>query len=170
MQDDGSLHAMPGSHVVPLFELACLKPNGDDPQWLIVRRDHTLLHNGLKAFALNLVEPGDLLACGAHSWLVTDLWQPHPQSAPEALANEACPVCGGSLHLAPVVRCVCGRYTHLEKPDNLADPQALNCYLQSGPCACLRTPSLEPAFLPEPDESLVEPDVVATALRLLVRA
>ena len=124
---DGNLAAVPSGEVPPgdddrlLFTLICLEssPPGQPVQreWLLLRRDRTLQVNGIPVLPIATLEPGSLIAAGRQRWLVTSLWRPAPHAVPDAVKDVDCPVCGAPLSLAPVVRCACGRYMHLEKPD-----------------------------------------------------
>lgn len=126
-----------------------------DPHWWLVPKSAVMELNGIRPLPLATIEPGDLLTAGNRCWLVTMLWTLQPAPAPEHVAARECPVCGGPLSLAPVVRCPCGRYYHLEKPDDPGDSQSLNCFL-TGPCGvCHREASLEPKFLPSAEERLL---------------
>jgi len=119
------------------------------PTWWVMPRHAALMINGAAPLPLAMLEAGDLLTVGSHWRLVAGEWAPEPAPAPADAADKPCPVCGGALKLAPVCRCPCGRYYHLESPQ-AADAQALNCYL-AGPCGlCGRRPSLEPVLFPEP--------------------
>lgn len=126
-----------------------------DPTWWLVPRTNLLALNGIRLLPLAALEPGDLLTAGSHRWLITSHWTPEPAAAPEAIASRECPVCGGALSLAPVIRCPCGRYYHLEKPDTPDDASALNCYLTGRCTVCHREPVLEPRYLPSPEEKLL---------------
>jgi len=58
--------------------------------------------------------------------------------------------------MAPVVQCACGRWTHLERPEQPQSPDALNCYLAAGTCGdCGRAATLKPQIVPEPPEKLL---------------
>jgi hypothetical protein len=104
------------------------------------------------------LEPGALLSVGDRFWMVSVLWQPAAVDAPDELRDKSCPVCGGELQVAPVVQCVCGRWMHLERPEEPSDPNALNCYLVSDTCGnCGRPTSLSPQVLPEISERLLPP-------------
>lgn len=129
----------------------------EDRAWYLIARDGDLAVNGLcPPLPLIRLDPGAVLSLGRHGWLVTAMWEPKPVAAPADLADKPCPVCGGPLRLAPVVQCVCGRWTHLERPDASHAPDALNCYLVSGACgACGRSATLEPQISPEPPQKLL---------------
>lgn len=127
-----------------------------DPQWWLVPHSRNVALNGVRPLSLAVVEPGDLLTAGTHRWLITTLWSPQSAPAPEAIKNRECPVCGGKLEVAPVVRCPCGRYYHLEKPDDPDNKDALNCYLSGACSVCHRAPSLEPVFLPNAEEKWLD--------------
>jgi hypothetical protein len=143
-----------GSEVIA--RLACeAPPLPADPQWWIAPRSQNLAINGLRPLPLAAIEPGDILSHGSFRWLVTNIWKPVPFTAPESIAERDCPICGGKLGLAPIIRCPCGRFYHLERPDDLSDSQALNCYFP-GPCGvCHRTPGLDPDLLPGAEEKLL---------------
>jgi hypothetical protein len=128
-----------------------------DRAWCLIARDGHLAVNGLcPPLPLMRLDPGAIVSLGRHCWLVTTVWAPKPDAAPADLADKPCPVCGGPLRLAPVVQCVCGRWTHLERPDEPRSPDALNCYLVSGACgACGRSATLEPQISPEPPQKLL---------------
>jgi len=175
MMDDGRLVAVASGQMPAgeedrlLFSLTCLESSGagqaTQREWLLLRRDRALQVNGIPVLPVASLEPGYLLALGSQRWLVASLWKPTPRPAPAAVMNSDCPVCGAPLSAAPVVQCPCGRYMHLEKPDEPNDPQALNCYLLAGTCGlCGRPPSLEPSLLPEPDETLVAAESVQQTL------
>ena len=134
-------------------------------KWLFAPSSDGIVHNGIRPLPLAIVEPGDVLAFGKLSWLTSELWRPVPALAPEAVAEKECSVCGAALKLAAVIQCPCGRYYHLERPEQPDDPEALNCYLTAGMCGlCQRKPSLDPQFLPVPPEELISPDDLETAL------
>jgi len=142
----------------PLAAIICRPGNGaDDYSWFLIPRWCLLTVNGVRPLGLAALDAGAILACGHWRWLVTSQWAPSPRPVPEALAKRECPVCGGELGLAPIVRCQCGRYYHLENPRDRDNPALLNCYL-SGPCGlCGAEPSLESKLFPEPDEKLLSP-------------
>ena len=118
--------------------------------------DEIVILNGARTLPLAVIDAGDLLTLGAATWFLASEWTPEPQAAPPELADRPCPVCGGELKLAPVVRCVCGRYAHLEDRSAPGDPQLLNCYL-AGPCGvCQRAPSLNSVLVPEPPDKLLD--------------
>jgi hypothetical protein len=175
LMEDGNLAAAPfgqtpiGEEDHLLFSLTCIESSlpGQPMQreWLLLRRDRTVQVNGIPVLPVATLEPGSIVAAGRGRWLATSLWKPVPFAAPEAVKNSDCPVCGAPLSLAPVVQCTCGRYMHLEKPDQPGDQQALNCYLLAGSCGvCGRASSLEPTLLPEPDETLVAAEDVQRTL------
>lgn len=101
--------------------------------------------------SVSTLELGSLLTCGPHAWLVTHMWQAQPMPVPDSYRNETCPVCAAPLHLAPVVRCYCGRLLHLQ-PTSPADAPAagdFDCFLKSGRCDCGMEATLEPQLLPK---------------------
>ena len=166
LMEDGTLAVAPAGEIPPgeedrlLFSLTCLvsSPPGQPVQheWLLLRQDRAVQVNGIPVLPIAALEPGSLIAAGRKRWLVASLWKPAPRPAPEAVKDVDCPVCGAPLSVAPVVQCPCGRYMHLERPDQPDDPQALNCYLLAGSCGvCGRTSNLEPSLLPVPDDTLV---------------
>ena len=166
LMENGSVADAPAGEIPPgkedrlLFSLTCLEssPPGQPVQreWLLLRRERTLQVNGIPVLPLATLEPGSMIAVDRRRWLVTSLWKPAPHPAPDAVKEVDCPVCGAPLSVAPVVQCPCGRYMHLEKPDQPDDSQALNCYLLAGTCGvCGRASNLEPSLLPVPDETLV---------------
>jgi hypothetical protein len=126
-----------------------------EPHWWLIPRTNLLALNGVRMLPLAALEPGDFLTAGIHRWLVTVHWTPEPIAAPEAIASRECPVCGGCLSLSPVIRCPCGRYYHLEKPEAPDDANALNCYLTGRCNVCQREPSLEARYLPCAEEKLL---------------
>lgn len=133
--------------------------------WLLTPLSDHVIHNGIRPLSLAILEPGDVLAFEHRSWLTSELWQPTPGPAPASVAEKECSVCGGPLHLAPVIQCPCGRYYHLERPETPEDPQALNCYLTAGMCGlCERKPSLDPQFLPVPPAELISQETLETAI------
>jgi len=136
-------------------------PGSDKTVWWLIPRSRLLIVNGIRPMPLVALERGDLLAHGTHHWMVASLWVPVPITAPKSVAKRECPVCGAQLDMAPVLQCSCGRYYHLEDPDDPENPKKLNCYLAS-PCGlCRREPALEPRLVPEPDEKL---DAMAVTL------
>ena len=142
-----------------LAELAA-RPTAAGPAWWLAPRCEALTINGAVPLPLAALEGGDLLAAGSHWWLVATEWAPEPMAAPADLADKPCPVCGGALKLAPVCRCPCGRYYHLESPQTADGGQALNCDL-AGPCGlCGRRPSLEPVLFPEPPAKLLSQETI----------
>jgi hypothetical protein len=134
--------------------LGTLRPVGD--AWFLLPASDGLLLNGTRPLPVAVVEPGDLLATGDETWFLASEWAAEPQAAPPELADRPCPVCGGELKLAPVVRCVCGRFAHLEDKSAPGDPQLLNCYLAGACGVCQRKPSLAPVLVPEPPEKLLD--------------
>lgn len=136
-----------------------------NPTWLFAPLSPSVMHNGIRPLPLAIIEPSHVLAFEDQTWLVTELWRPTPFPAPEKIADKECSVCAGQMKLAPVIQCPCGRYYHLERPDALDDPNALNCYVTSGMCGlCERKPSLEPQFLPVPPEELIPRDRLDLAI------
>jgi hypothetical protein len=133
---------------------------GDARVWYLIPRNDALGVNGI-APPLGLVQldPGAVLSLGTRSWLVVSVQQSQPAPAPAELADRDCPVCGGKLSITPVVQCGCGRWTHLERPDEPDSRDALNCYLASAACPdCGRAATLQPQITPEPPEKLVPAD------------
>jgi hypothetical protein len=135
------------------------QPSSAGVVWWLVARSPALAVNGSRPLPLTALQPGDLVTVGADvCWLVVEEWAASPSPAPPELAGRPCPVCGGELGCAPVCRCVCGCYAHLEEPGAPDPAKVLNCYL-SGPCSlCGRRPTLEPVLVPEPSEKLLGPD------------
>ena len=132
--------------------------SGATAAWYLLPRSERLAINGLcPPLPLARLEPGGLLGVGRECWMVAAVWQPQPMPAPPELAAKKCPVCGGPLSLAPVVQCgECGRWTHLERPDEPNSTEALNCFLAGGMCGeCKRPASLAPQITPEPPEKLL---------------
>lgn len=144
-----------GSRGVVVAELRSLDSSAGAAWWLTPRTP-SLAVNGVPPLSLAALDPGDLLSIDSHWWWVSSLWRTEPGPAPPAVADRPCPVCGGPLKAAPVCQCPCGRFFHLESPENTADEQALNCYL-AGPCGlCGRQPSLDPVLCPEPPARLID--------------
>jgi hypothetical protein len=141
--------------------LATLKCVSEDrhPAWYLVPRSHRLGINGtVPPLPLVRVEPGALLSVDGEFWLVCSVWQPKPGPAPPEVADRPCPVCGGKLGEAPVVQCptpLCGRWTHLERPDDPRSEDALNCYLAADCPNCHHPATLDPLFVPDPHEKLL---------------
>ena len=105
--------------------------------WYLLRCSQSLaLDDMAPPLSLAHFDPGSVLSIGAFSWLIARVWTAEQTVVPEQFADKACPVCSGALSAAPVVRCRCGRMTHLEHGDEPDDPQALNCFLQAGTCEC----------------------------------
>jgi hypothetical protein len=143
------------------FATVMARPTSAGSGWWLVPSCDGLTINGVVPLPLSALEAGDLLAVGSDWWLVVSQWTAEPAPAPAELADKPCPVCGGTLRLAPVCRCRCGRYYHLEAPQNPDDGQALNCYL-AGPCGlCSRPPSLEPMLSPEPPAKLLNQETTS---------
>lgn len=127
--------------------------------YLIGAQDSVQL-NGRRPFVVANIQPGDLIAAHGATWMVVTLWRPEPMEAPSESADKCCPVCGGPLALAPVVRHTCGRFYHLERPDTPENTDVLNCYLAAGACSGCDLPlGLEPLVLPaHAQEMIVDPD------------
>lgn len=138
-------------------KLASRSTAESSPTWWLIPVSPVLSIDGVRPLPLAAIEPGVIFADGAFRWLVTSLWTPTPKPAPESVSDRECPVCGGELNLVPVVECACGRFYHLEDPARPDDQSLLNCYLSGGQCGlCERVPSLEPAFMPQPNEALLD--------------
>ena len=119
--------------------------------------------NGRRPFGLTTIQPGDLLAVEGESWLVVQLWRPEPVEAPADFADKPCPLCGGPLALAPVVRHTCGSFYHFQRPDRPDDVDALNCYAAAGACSSCAAPlQLDPVVIPAAAEMMF--DLEADAL------
>jgi hypothetical protein len=131
--------------------------HGDNESWFLLRRSHRVGVNGITpTLPLMVLEPGALLSLEDRFWMASLLWIPTPATAPDDLADKKCPVCGGELKLAPVVKCLCGRWVHLEKPDTPDDPDALNCFFEGGRCgSCGHPATLAPQVIPEPPAALI---------------
>jgi len=165
----GELRASPGKKLrrrTPrLGSLFYRESASGNSQWLLAPMSDRLIHNGIRPLPLAILEPGDVLACDEKSWLTSELWRPAPAAAPKNIGEKECSVCGGPLHFAPVIQCPCGRFYHLERPEDPDDPQALNCYLTAGMCGlCERKPSLDPQFLPIPPEELIPWETLESAI------
>jgi hypothetical protein len=104
------------------------------------------------------LEPGALLSFRGGFWQVAVRWTPEVSEPPNQLRQKPCPICGCPLEAAPVVQCLCGRWTHLQNPELPDDPDALNCFLHAEKCQCQRTSSLTPHTEPELPASLVTQD------------
>lgn len=153
----------------PLLTLLCRDGGAPQPSWLMLPLDRDLLHNGVRPLPLAVLQPGDVLAVGEYRWFAAEVWQASPFPAPASVAERECPVCGGYLSAANVVQCPCGRYYHLEMPEDPDNENALNCYLTAGECGlCHKEPSLEPQFLPTPPEELIHPADAEAALASVV--
>jgi len=101
------------------------------------------------------LEPGDLLWMGNRFWFVSLLSQPEVMDAPAELRDKLCPVCGSELGLVQVVQCSCGRWMHLERPDDPEAVDALNCFLAAATCGgCGRQTSLEAVLIPAVPERM----------------
>ncbi len=137
----GTLYSVPTHHGCELF---------------LLRTADGVQVNGRRPLAVGRIQPGDLLAAEGHTWMVTLLWRPEPMEVPAELADKCCPVCGGQLALAPVVRHLCGRFYHFERPDRPAETDALNCYLAAGTCGGCESPlGLEPQMMPAHAASMI---------------
>ena len=111
--------------------------------------------NGRRPFVIATIEPGDLLSVNGKTWLLIQLWRPEPTAAPTDVADKPCPVCGGPLALAPVVRHTCGSFYHFQSPDRPHDVEALNCYVAAGACSgCAAPLDLRPAIIPAQAETI----------------
>jgi hypothetical protein len=128
-------------------------------KWYLVTRSGRLGLNGITPpLPVAQLRPGALLSIDQQFWLVSTFWKPQPGPAPPEVADKECPVCGAELAQAPVVQCFCGRWTHLERPEQADDGDALNCYLAAPQCAdCERPATLDPLLVPEPSEKLLDP-------------
>ena len=103
--------------------------------------------------SLTALDPGSILSIGLYSWLIAHRWSAQPAEVPEEFKDESCPICGGLLALAPVVRCYCGRLLHLQlTPQQRADDggadDILDCFLKAGDCRCGIEATLAPQILP----------------------
>jgi len=130
--------------------------------WYLVpesQKRHRLAVNGITPPLLMMrLEPGTLLSAGENIWMTATVWTPEPVDVPEELRDKSCPVCGGELHLAQAVQCTCGRWMHLERPEQPDDPNALNCYLMSDTCSnCKQPTTLEPQVMPDVPDKLLPP-------------
>lgn len=136
--------------------LMCCKSSGSKPSWLLIACSNCIGLNGqTPLLPITAIELGDLLTIEDRGWMVSSLWRPVPVDAPAELRDKPCPVCGGALGVARVVECTCGRWSHLENPDDADDPKALNCFLTAGVCGeCGRRASLEPQLVPDVPASL----------------
>jgi hypothetical protein len=134
------------------------KPERDSHNWFAIRQNEALTVNGENpAPLLSRLEPGALWTYGQESYHVARLWKPVPRVAPPAIGAKNCPHCGGKLQLAQIVQCLCGRYLHFERPEKPDDSEALNCYVQAGPCGkCGREPTLQAQLIPEPPDALLD--------------
>lgn len=144
-----------------LAAIKCCEEDGT-PVWHCVPRSSRLGIDGTTPLSLARVEPGTLLSVDRDFWLLTRLWRPEAKPAPEEIAQLACPVCGDPLSAAPVVECPtpgCGRYTHLERPEEPDSADALNCFLVAEACGgCGQATTLKPVLLPEVDQKLLPVD------------
>ena len=124
--------------------------------WYLVTPHASIGINGTSpVLPVARVEPGDLLSIGDRFWFVSTLLRPELMDAPAELRDKPCPVCGGELGLAQVVQCSCGRWMHLERPDDPDAADALNCFLAAGRCGgCGRQSSLEPIIIPAVPERM----------------
>jgi hypothetical protein len=155
--NDHRLETTPSDSGATLVAVAKAQVSSDTSWWLAMRSRHLMI-NGLRPLSLTILQPGDLLSIEDRQWLVVAEWTPEPQQAPAGVADRPCPVCAGALGLAQVVQCPCGRYTHLEKPAEPGDPNALNCFLAARCSVCEREPTLEPRLIPQPHEKLIAID------------
>ena len=143
----------------PLAALRCIEEDGTSAWYAAVYSERLGINGTTPPLPLARLEPGALLSIDGHFWLVTSVWQPHPQPAPAEVAASRCPVCGGKLSEAPVVQCPdpnCGRWTHLERPDQPDSGKFLNCYLAAPECPeCHHATTIDPALVPEPHEKVL---------------
>ena len=132
-----------------LAQLRCVDED-DTRSWYLVPHTRKLaLNSQVQLLPIVRLEAGTLLSIGQQYWLITTLWTPKQSDAPAQLAHKPCAVCGAALELSPVVQCSCGRWSHLERPEDPDDDEALNCYLISGHCGgCGREASLEAQTFP----------------------
>jgi hypothetical protein len=150
----------PAGDAAWVASLKCLDDNGT-PAWYAAVRGNRLGINGAASpLALTRLLPGALLSVDTAFWLVSHVWRPVPGPAPPEVAELVCPVCGDKLSRAPVVQCPgagCNRWTHLERPEQPEDKEALNCYLfTGGECPDCHSPAtLDPIVAPEPHEKLM---------------
>lgn len=120
--------------------------------WFFLCSHPQVTLNGLAPpLSVSTLELGSLLTCGPHAWLVTHMWQAQPMPVPDNYRDETCPVCAAPLHLAPVVRCYCGRLLHLQPASSTEQPSEgdFDCFLKSGGCDCGMEATLEPQLLPK---------------------
>ena len=121
-----------------------------DCELVLIAAARSVQVNGRRPFRLAIIQPGDLLSIEDATWMLVKLWRPEPADAPPELAGKPCPVCGGALGLAPVVRHTCGRWYHFQRPDAPDDVDALNCYLAAGSCSGCSAPlTMEPVAIPD---------------------
>lgn len=130
--------------------------------WYAVPASDSVGVNGVaRPLPLIRLAPGSLFSVGQRFWWVTGVMKPDPQPAPPEIADTLCPICGCKLSAAPVVQCLgpnCGRWTHLERPDEPGSEEALNCYLMADKCGdCLQPNTLDPVLVPEPPAQLFPP-------------
>ena len=138
-----------GQELVGVLHYAAGEPFGT--WFFLCAHERVTLNGQAPPLSLSTVELGTLLTCGPHAWLVTHLWQAQTMPVPDSYRDEACPVCAAPLHLAPVVRCYCGRLRHLQAisdADVNVDAE-FDCFLKSGGCDCGMEATLEPQLLPE---------------------
>ncbi len=118
--------------------------------WLFVGHHRQLGLNGVSPpLPVMAIEPGALLSFRGDFWHCAQEWTPEVATPPEHLRERPCPVCGAPLSAAPAVECLCGCWTHLQKPEAPEDTEALNCFLHVGTCQCQRKTSLAPRKEPE---------------------
>jgi hypothetical protein len=131
------------------------KTSGAETTWFLLSGCKTLAVNGSPLLPIRQLDPGSVLSLGSKCWWISSFWQPRPVDAPADLADKLCPVCGATLGLVPVVRCACGRWTHLERPEEPTSQEALNCYLAAPSCPCGLPATLEAQISPEPPGRLL---------------
>jgi hypothetical protein len=144
-----------------VFIVKCVAVEGS-LEWYAVPTSDSVGINGLaRPLPLIRLEPGSLFSVGQRFWWVTGVRKLDPQPAPPEIADTLCPICGCKLSVAPVVQCLgqnCGRWTHLERPDEPSSEEALNCYLIADKCGdCLHPTTLDPVLSPEPPAQLFAP-------------
>lgn len=131
------------------------RASGSDVSWYLLPLAAIVSVNGLSPLPLVRLDSGSVLTFGCRGWWVATLFSPTPQAAPPELQDKLCPVCGGPLGLAPVVRCPCGRWSHLERPDAPQSAEALNCYIAAAACICGRATTLSPEICPRPPQTFL---------------
>jgi hypothetical protein len=148
--------AKPGRHVQLLGYLWLGAANGDGKgACVLIGHQPQLVVNGLAPpLPAMTLEPGSLLSFRGGFWQVAVRWTPEVSEPPQHLRQKPCPICGCPLEAAPVVQCLCGRWTHLQNPASPSDPEALNCFLHAEKCQCQRKSSLTPLTEPELPDSL----------------